>query len=487
MKNKFAEIKTMQLDTDYLTGLLNRRGLNEIWNSLPSTFELHCVYLDIDNFKLVNDVYGHSKGDELLIFVAGMLKRIFADQLVVRMGGDEFCILCNGEIAKDIIEAKFPKLQEELAEEDFEGSIDNVLSFSIGVLYNQKVAAGLNTILLKCDDAMYYMKKHGKNGVVNYDAISCMLEERKAIKSRAKYALENDEISILLNPIMFLQTSEVYAAEAVLEWKFPSLGILSEDRFLPVFEQYGIIRQMNAITFEKVCEWKDGWKGTAFESLYIYVKLSASFILQKSGLDFIRDCLDRYHINPNEIAIGIEESQFLDSRAKMMDTVDKLKELGIRIAINNFGSASSIKVLQDSASKILKLDRKLIEAAEESEEGQLILRNVVSLGRDLYCTIIAQGIDTSSRISMLVDYGAQVGVGNFYGSPLREIDLKYKYKSMLLSERNIKPVAYAFENNLKDNADEYIGSVVGREPEYTAGVTDKTGAVHFSGGRIREM
>ena len=314
MKNKFAEIKTMQLDTDYLTGLLNRRGLNEIWNSLPSTFELHCVYLDIDNFKLVNDVYGHSKGDELLIFVAGMLKRIFADQLVVRMGGDEFCILCNGEIAKDIIEAKFPKLQEELAEEDFEGSIDNVLSFSIGVLYNQKVAAGLNTILLKCDDAMYYMKKHGKNGVVNYDAISCMLEERKAIKSRAKYALENDEISILLNPIMFLQTSEVYAAEAVLEWKFPSLGILSEDRFLPVFEQYGIIRQMNAITFEKVCEWKDGWKGTAFESLYIYVKLSASFILQKSGLDFIRDCLDRYHINPNEIAIGIEESQFLRRR-----------------------------------------------------------------------------------------------------------------------------------------------------------------------------
>lgn len=486
MKNKFAEIKTMQLDTDYLTGLLNRRGLNEIWNSLPSTFELHCVYLDIDNFKLVNDVYGHSKGDELLIFVAGMLKRIFADQLVVRMGGDEFCILCNGEIAKDIIEAKFPKLQEELAEEDFEGSIDNVLSFSIGVLYNQKVAAGLNTILLKCDDAMYYMKKHGKNGVVNYDAISCMLEERKAIKSRAKYALENDEISILLNPIMFLQTSEVYAAEAVLEWKFPSLGILSEDRFLPVFEQYGIIRQMNAITFEKVCEWKDGWKGTAFESLYIYVKLSASFILQKSGLDFIRDCLDRYHINPNEIAIGIEESQFLDSRAKMMDTVDKLKELGIRIAINNFGSASSIKVLQDSASKILKLDRKLIEAAEESEEGQLILRNVVSLGRDLYCTIIAQGIDTSSRISMLVDYGAQVGVGDFYGAPLREIDFKYKYKSMLLSERNIKPVAYAFENNLKDNADEYIGSVVGREPEYTAGVSDKTGAVHFPGGRIRE-
>ena len=88
-----------------------------------------------------------------------------------------------------------------------------------------------------------------------------------------------------------------------------------------------------------------------------------------------------------EIAIGIEESQFLDSRAKMMDTVDKLKELGIRIAINNFGSASSIKVLQDSASKILKLDKKLIEAAEESEAGQLILRNVVSLGRDLYCTM----------------------------------------------------------------------------------------------------
>lgn len=486
MKNRFAVIKDMQLDTDYLTGLLNRRGLNDIWNSLPSTFELHCVYLDIDNFKLVNDVYGHSKGDELLIFVADLLQKVFADQLVVRMGGDEFCILCNGDIAKDAIESKFPKLQAELAEEDFDGSIDNVLSFSIGVLYNQSVAAGLNTILLKCDDAMYYMKKHGKNGVVNYDSISTMLEERKAIKSRAKYALENDEISVLLKPIMFLQTSEVYAAEAVLEWKFPALGILTEDRFLPVFEQYGIICQMNAVTFEKVCEWKDSWKGTMYESLYVYVKLSASFILQRSGLDFIKDCLERYQVNPFDIAIGIEESQFLESRAKMMDTVEKLKALGLKIAINNFGSASSIKVLQDSASRILKLDKKLLDAAEESMAGQLILRNVISLGRDLYCTIIASGITIPSRIAMLADYGAQVGVGEFYGQPLREIDFRYRYQSMLLSGRNMIPVSFTFDHNLTDDRKEYTGEVIASEPEYVQGVTDEQWALHFKGGKIKQ-
>lgn len=486
MKNKFAEIRNMQLDTDYLTGLLNRRGLNEVWNSLPSTFALHCVYLDVDNFKLVNDVYGHSKGDELLIFVAGMLKRLFENQLVVRMGGDEFCILCNGEIESGEIESKFPKLQEELAEEDFEGSIDNVLSFSIGVLYNQKVAAGLNTILLKCDDAMYYMKKHGKNGVVNYDSISCMLEERKAIKNRAKYALENDEISILLRPIMFLQTSEVHSAEVVLEWKFPGLGILSEDRFMPVFEQYGIIRQMNAITFEKICEWKQNWKGTPFESMYLYVKLSSSFVLQKSGLDFIRECLDKYQVNPAEIGIGIEESQFMDSRAKMLDTVKKLKDMGIFLAIHNFGSASSIKVLQDSAAKILVLDKKLIEEAEDNENGQLILRNVISLGRDLHCTIVGQGIDNSSRIAMLANYGAQAGVGEFYGAWLREIDFCYKYKAMLLSGRNMRPVVFGFENHLNDNDKEYTGKFIGKEPEYVPGVVDEQKALYFKGGKIRE-
>ncbi|MBQ8040180.1 MAG: EAL domain-containing protein, partial [Lachnospiraceae bacterium] len=486
MKNRFSVIRDMQLDTDYLTGLLNRRGLNDVWNALPSTFELHCVYLDIDNFKLVNDVYGHSKGDELLIFVADMLEDVFKDQLVVRMGGDEFCILCNGDIDKSDIEEKFPKLQTRLAEEDFEGSIDNVLSFSMGVLYNQPVAAGLNTILLKCDDAMYYMKKHGKNGVVNYDSISTMIEERKAIKSRAKYAMENDEISILLNPIMFLQTSEVYAAEVVLEWKFPSLGILSEERFLPVFEQYGVIRQMNAIMFEKVCEWKDSWKGTTFESLAIYVKLSASFILQKSGVDFIKDCLERYQVNPFDISIGVEESQFLESRAKMMDTVKKLKDLGLKIAINNFGSASSIKVLQDSASRILKLDSKLLDAAEESMAGQLILRNVISLGRDLYCTIIASGVTTSSRIAMLANYGAQVGVGDFYGHPLREIDFRYRYQSMLLSGRNIIPVSFSFDHTLEDDGKEYVGEVIANAPEYVKGVTDEQWALHFKGGKIRQ-
>ena len=92
MENRFAIYEDAEFNADYLTGLMNRRGLNEVWNSLPATFMLHCIYLDVDNFKLVNDVYGHSKGDELLIFVSSLLKRTFADQVVVRMGGEEFCI-----------------------------------------------------------------------------------------------------------------------------------------------------------------------------------------------------------------------------------------------------------------------------------------------------------------------------------------------------------------------------------------------------------
>ena len=457
MENRFAIYEDAEFNADYLTGLMNRRGLNEVWNSLPATFMLHCIYLDVDNFKLVNDVYGHSKGDELLIFVSSLLKRTFADQVVVRMGGDEFCILCDGEIASSEIEDKFPMLQRALADADFDGSID---------------------------DAMYYIKRNGKCGFVNYDTISTMMEERKAIKTRAKYALENEEISILLSPIVFLQTSDVYAAEVVLEWRFPSLGILTEDRFLPVFEQYGIIGQMNAIAFEKVCEWKESWKGTAFENFEIYIKLSSAFILQKSGIEFIKWCTSQYQINPSEIAIGIEESQFLESKNKMLEAVAVLKKMGFEIAINNFGSASSLLVLQNASSRVLKLDEKLLDAAEQTTVGMQILRNVISLGRDLCCMIIAQGVNTASRISMLANYGAQVGTGDFYGAPLREIDFRCKYKNKLLHSRNIKPVSFSFQDNLLDDAGDYEGKYNGWDLTYCTGVVDSQKSIHFQGGDV---
>ena len=157
-------------NTDYLTGMVNRRGMYEIWNVLPDDARVHCFYMDVDNFKLVNDVYSHSKGDELLLFVSSLLQEVFPGQLVVRLGGDEFVVLCDARVCGEEPKEQIDRLQRRLREE-FDESLREVLSFSIGFVAGCSASENLSVILDQGDEAMYYVKKNGKGSYVNYEVI----------------------------------------------------------------------------------------------------------------------------------------------------------------------------------------------------------------------------------------------------------------------------------------------------------------------------
>ena len=180
---------------DYLTDMVNRRGLHEIWETLPEGARVHCLYMDVDNFKLVNDVYGHAKGDELLMFVSALLQDVFPGQLVVRLGGDEFVVLCDAKVCSEGMEEKLELLQQRLREE-FEESLKEVLSFSIGLVCDQSVSENLSVILDQADEAMYYVKKNGKGSYVNYEIIRKELAEQKTMKDRALTAFQEEEFEL---------------------------------------------------------------------------------------------------------------------------------------------------------------------------------------------------------------------------------------------------------------------------------------------------
>lgn len=486
MDKMFSEIKTTEVNTDYLTELFNRRGLNDVWEQLPLDTLVHCIYIDVDNFKLVNDIYGHSKGDELLIFIARLLRKIFAGQIVVRMGGDEFVVVCDGKQNASQLEQQLPVLQEGLKSGEFDESIEAMLSFSIGVIYNQRVRDGLNPILQQCDEAMYFVKKNGKGSYIVYDCIREHVERQKAIKDRALLALEREELQVLLRPVIHLQTSEVYAAEVVLHWNFPGLGILTEKEFMPVFIQYGIVAQIDAYIFEQVCLWKNQWKDTVFEHMDVYVKISGLYILQKGGMDHIRLCLEEYRIPPEEIKLCIDENDFLENKERLHYAVEALIHMGFRIAINNFGSASSFMVLQNIPSQILKLDAKLSLIEGKSESAACILKNVISLGRDLHRYIVAQEIRDVRQVEMLANYGAQFGTGDFYGEPVEEAVFHKRYESRLFLMSNKFPVQFSFDGHLRDYKEEYEGQYIGMGLCYTGGVIHSQHALIFPGGRVKE-
>ena len=482
MERVISEMKSM--DTDYLTGLLNRRGLNQAWQLLPQDMSVHGIYIDVDNFKLVNDIYGHSKGDELLIYVAGLLRQTFEGQIVVRMGGDEFVVICRGTLAREEIERRFPSLQSGLKEGGFDETVVAMLSFSIGVVFEQRVGDGLAEMLSQCDEAMYHVKRHGKGNYLVYDRIRETVEENKAMKDRALTALENEEIRVLLRPVMYLQTSEVYAAEVALCWDFPQRGVLQAEKFMPIFEQYGIVTQIDAYVFEQICRWKESWRGSVFEHMAVYVRLSARYILKEEGISHIRACLEKYRVDPAECGLCIEERDFLENSKRLRYAVQTLMDMGFEIAINNFGSASSIRVLQDIPSQTLKLDAKLSSVQSDDLVAMQILKNVISLGRDLQRSIVGTGIENAGQAAALTAYGAQFGTGSLYGGAVGEKSFRGQYAKRLYIISSRKPVVFPFAGDLRDTSGEIEGVYVGEGFRFDRGVVASQGALVFPGGGV---
>lgn len=486
MEHIFRKYEMMETNTDYLTGLCNRRGLSEVWEYLPGDSTVHCIYIDVDNFKLVNDTYGHAKGDALLIFISNLLKDVFMGQLATRIGGDEFTVLCNGTLAVQDIEEKLSYLQTAIKSGKFDPNVEKLLSFSIGVTFHQTVATGLQEVLEQADVAMYHVKKHGKGRYIVYDEIRSRIEEERAIKERAMTDMAQQEIEILYRPVVYVQTSDVIGIEAVLQWDFPGRGIIPEEKFLPIFRQYGIDVQMNARLLEEICMQKAKWRGTELYQLEFYVRMSARYLLQENSVSTILACIRKYELPLDEIKLCIDEREFRDNEKKMFGVVQALIDAGCHVAINDFATAASLTILRRIQAKILKLDARLLGEAEENSKVACILRNVISLGRDLRYGIVAQGIESESQIKMLAGYGAQYGTGDFYGAPCDAETFCERYRDRLFCVRNKHPEIYHFAGNLQNAEQQYEGTLIGTGFEYTAGVFKGQGALAFPGGGVKE-
>lgn len=473
-------------NTDYLTGTVNRRGLYEIWDALPEGSRIHCLYMDIDNFKLVNDVYGHAAGDRLLLFVSVLLQDVFPGCLVVRLGGDEFVVLCDAGVYGEEMEEKLVLLQCRLREE-FDESLREVLSFSIGLVCSRGVSENLSVILDQGDEAMYYVKKNGKGSYVNYETIREEIDRQKAMKDRALTAFREEEFELRFQPVVYLQNSDVYAARAVMYWHFSEEEILEEEVFAPVLEQYGVIARLDRMAFEQACRWKKRWQNTVFETLQIYIRVSARTILQTEGVEHIQKCLETYQVRPEEMKLCIEEESFLGRSEKIVCAVEALSKMGFEIAIDNFGSASSFKVLQHVPADILKLDSRLLYSETVSDRRPLLLlRNVIGLGRDLRFMIVAQGIENTTQAGALANFGAQLGLGDFYGKPQLPEAFFERYHNRYFFVSNRIPTVYSFDRHLLDDDGRNQGQILGEGIIYDEGVVKGQTALSFPGGKVKE-
>ena len=478
-KDKFQQIANM----DYLTKLTNRRGLYQYYETLSPNQSMHFLFLDIDNFKIVNDVYGHSAGDELLVMVSNQISKCLPDTFISRIGGDEFVMILSGTLTEEEVTKRAKKILEAVSSAEHRKDILSTISISIGIILDQKLDCKLDDILYKCDSAMYRAKKNGKNQFIIFNSMEQEVLERKTIEEEMHQALTNEEFVVYLQPKMNMLTSRLYGAEALVRWQHPKHGLRFPDKFISIFENTGFIVNLDMYVFEEVCKLKNLWKNKAYKHMIISVNMSRLHFFREDFVEKLISIVNKYEVKPSELEIEITESIFLKNGKEILKTVSELKKAGFFISVDDFGSGySSLNMLKDIPADILKIDREFLQLSEDDEKSKTVVKNVITMGKDLKLQLIAEGVETLEQVLFLTSCGCELAQGYYYSKPIpiHEYE-KFAKEHMTLNEKVVK---FSFHNNLWDDNNEFEGKYLGEELQFRQGVIPGTNAVYFSGGSV---
>ena len=419
---KSSENQLKQLAyTDSLTGAGNRNYLNTIIESYTSSNEpCAIVFIDIDEFKLINDSHGHEVGDEVLKGCVARLRAIVREEdKIIRFGGDEF-IIVTSSILREELDGITKRLKDIFAE-PFQTNIGNFrITASLGVaISSESMTAG--ELLKNADIAMYSAKRNGKNSVVNFDeSLSKDIEHRLFIQQGLDNALASGEISAYFQPIVDIH-GNVLSLEALARWHVPGYGSVSPEKFIPVAELTQHIHEIGLHMLEEACIALKTLMSWGFDDIKVNLNLSAVQLQNKGIVEAFKTVVDANNIDSSMLVLEITESTLQNSRARI--TLSKLKLLGFKVAIDDFGTGfSCISELANDIYDAIKIDRSLLPSFplndDSAKRRALIIENVISLcsALDMPCTL--EGLETSEQVSFARRIGATAMQGYHFAKPL---------------------------------------------------------------------
>lgn len=464
---------------DYLTLLPNRSGLYSFYAGLSSDEYVTTMFLDIDNFKRVNDTYGHGAGDDLLVAVTKELQKIVADTYLARIGGDEFVMMFLGKRERAEVEKMAERVCSSTEELEVSSEVQAVISFSVGVIMNEKASVPIDNVLFMSDAAMYHAKKSGKNAYVMYDTIQDEMERRLIVEKEMKSALEEGEFQVYLKPLMNAVSSCIHGAESAVRWIRKNGEVWNAGKFLQIMDENGFVVEVERFVYEQVCKIKNGWKNTELETLKIGINLSRRHLFRKHFVDELVEVANRYEVPTGELVIEITEMQGED-KSILIKTVKELQKAGFEVAIDNFGTeSSSISLLADVPADIIKLDKGLLEDHEFENRRKVIVKNLLSMAKGIHMMPIMDGISSYEQEYFIVSHGCDVVEGDYYSKAMPLDDFLEFFEENKLPQ--FKEIEYRFLGDLKDQNGANEGAVSG-EIHYAEGIIDSVGSVHFIGG-----
>ena len=415
---------TFQALHDPLTGLANRTLFR---TRLQQAIEDHdgfhgaVLFLDLDDFKTVNDSFGHATGDALLVEVADRLTTCVADgDLIARLGGDEFAILlCDVDDATCATLAAQAILQSfDLPAMVTQRRLDIRASIGIALIH---AGACPEAMMRNADTAMYIAKAQGKHRVVMFEP--SMYESnvnRFNLHSDLQRALDHDELVINFQPIVRLTSQDLLGVEALVRWQHPDLGELSPDSFLAVAEQTGLIVAIDMLMMDKACEWLANVDASDPGLVpWVNVNVSPGSFHEPTLVNDVASALHRYRLAPSRLGIEITENLMSDQADRAIATLEQLKAIGLRLALDDFGTGySSLSYLQSLPVDVVKIAKPFIDDLESSASQRAFTTAIVALGEALGKFVIAEGIERTEQLELLEAVGCDAGQGYMFARPM---------------------------------------------------------------------
>ena len=427
-----------QAYTDFLTGLYNRmcceRDLAlQIEHAKQENKPGGLLYLDLDDFKHINDGLGHQYGDVLLKSISNNLQRIEGIQnSCYRMGGDEFVIIVPPENFERF-EAITEEIKEIFAKPWFLKDADYYCTMSMGICYFPENGEEVQDLIKKADIAMYEAKKTGKNRVAAYsDNISSTSGKRLDMEKNMRNATTDGyrEFEVYYQPIIDIQKegTPCTGAEALVRWNSAAFGFIPPSDFIPLAEYLGLINPIGNHVMHEACKACKYWNDHGHPEYKVNVNLSVVQLLQTDIVDIVKRTLDETGINPRNLTLEVTESLAINDMERMKEILNKIREHGVRIALDDFGTGySSLNHIREIPLDVIKVDQSFVEDLAEDSYSQSFIKMVAELAGAIGVSICIEGIETREQYKVLEGMQVRLVQGYYFDKPMPRSIFEEKY------------------------------------------------------------
>ena len=420
-----------QANYDALTGLPNRFLLHDrltqaLINSKRSSQKIALLFIDLDDFKTINDSLGHEIGDQLLIQTAERLQNLVrAKDTVSRLGGDEFIILIEDINSEDDVTNIVKKILIKFKASFAINKRELTIGTSIGIAIYPENGTSNSELIRNADSAMYHAKESGRNTFSYYtEEMNKQATRRLLIEEQLRTALTNNELHVFYQPQFDFKTRKVIGAEALLRWHNPTLGNVSPEEFIPIAEQTGLIIDIGKYVLKEALKQSSQWRKTFNTKFRIAVNLSPRQFKNADLMDFICETMDATDTPPEQLELEITEGVLLSGYSAIKESLERIHQLGIFLSMDDFGTGySSLSYLREYEFDVIKIDQSFVMNMSQSGKEFNLIKATINMSHGLGIKVVAEGVETEQQFLLLKELDCDIAQGYLLAKPISKQDM----------------------------------------------------------------